>query len=362
MNRLLNTLILDLGNKSYPIHIGPGLLEDSELLSKYLKKCRPAIITDANVAELYLDKLRQCIKKSQAVEIIIPAGEEQKNLATLETICTKLLENLITRHDMIIALGGGVVGDLAGFTAASYQRGIQFIQVPTTLLAQVDSSVGGKTGVNHPLGKNMIGAFHQPHAVITDLETLHTLPARQISAGIAEIIKYGLITDADFFGWLQDNIDALKNLEPAVLTYAIRRSCEIKSEIVAQDEYETGNHRVLLNFGHTFGHAIETITRYETWLHGEAIGCGMVLAARLSAECNLITASDVEQITQLIKQAGLPIQMPEDLDPEQLIHLMKKDKKNIAGKQRFVLLKKIGTAYVDEDIPVETLRRLLTGQ
>lgn len=361
MSELLDTLTVDLGTRSYPIYIGRGLLRDAALLKKHLAQARCAVISDTTVAEIYLDDLKTAVSKRYAVDIVISPGEEQKKLSSVENISSVLLENLMTRQDFIIALGGGVVGDLAGFTAACYQRGIRFIQIPTTLLAQVDSSVGGKTGVNHPLGKNMIGAFYQPAAVIIDLDTLQSLPERQVSAGIAEIIKYGLITDSDFFGWLESNINALKSLNPDALVYAIRRSCEIKAQIVSQDERETNDCRALLNLGHTFGHAIETAMHYEGWLHGEAVGCGMVLAARLSARCGLLSDAQVQQITNLIKTAELPVTLPAELDARQLISLMRKDKKNIGGRQRFILLKDVGHAYIDETVSEPILHELLTG-
>ena len=339
MKNLLATVRPNLGDKSYPIYIGEQLLEDIDLFAPYLQNRRCAIITDTNVAPLYLDKLRAGINKDNIIEIILPPNEEQKRLSTLEEICTVLLNKRMTRADMIFALGGGVIGDLGGFAAACYQRGIAFIQIPTTLLAQVDSSVGGKTGVNHPLGKNMIGAFHQPQAVMIDLSTLQTLPDRQTSAGIAEIIKYGLIFDADFFTWLESNIQALKNLEMETLSHAVRRSCEIKAQVVTQDELETRDHRILLNLGHTFGHAIETAMNYSGWLHGEAVGCGMVLAAKLSSHLGFITNAELDRITQLIGRAGLPVEIPKDLNPESLVQVNAKRQKEY-GRQAALSLTK----------------------
>jgi 3-dehydroquinate synthase len=292
------------------------------------------------------------------VPIVLPDGEEYKNWETLNLVFDALLRNRCERKTTLIALGGGVIGDITGFAAACYQRGVPFIQVPTTLLAQVDSSVGGKTGINHPLGKNMIGAFHQPKLVLADTDTLETLPARELSAGLAEVIKYGLIRDAEFFAWLEANMEALLALEPAAVSRAIYRSCEIKAQVVAADERESGV-RALLNLGHTFGHAIEAGMGYGTWLHGEAVGAGMMMAADLSRRMGLISVPDVERARALIRRAGLPEVAP-DLGVEKYIEYMGVDKKVEAGKIRFVLLRRIGEAFVTGDVPETALQETLT--
>ncbi len=293
----MQTLTVALEGRSYPIHIGPGLIARPELIIERLPQKRAALVTNSTVGPLYARALRQALEERgvSMVEIALPDGEQHKNWETLNGIFDALLANRAERRTTIIALGGGVVGDLAGFAAAVYQRGVPFIQVPTTLLAQVDSAVGGKTAVNHPLGKNMIGAFYQPVAVVADTDTLATLPKRELAAGIAEVVKYGVIQDAGFFDWLDANMDRLVNREAEALTYAIERSCAIKAAIVARDERETGD-RALLNYGHTFGHAIETALGYGEWLHGEAVAAGMVLAARLSQRLGLIGAAEVERI------------------------------------------------------------------
>jgi 3-dehydroquinate synthase len=295
--------------------------------------------------------LRQALEERgvSMVEIALPDGEQHKNWETLNGIFDALLASRAERRTTIIALGGGVVGDLAGFAAAVYQRGVPFIQVPTTLLAQVDSAVGGKTAVNHPLGKNMIGAFYQPVAVVADTDTLATLPKRELAAGIAEVVKYGVIQDAGFFDWLDANMDRLVNREAEALTYAIERSCAIKAAIVARDERETGD-RALLNYGHTFGHAIETALGYGEWLHGEAVAAGMVLAARLSQHLGLIGAAEVERIATLLERAGLPVAAP-DLGVERYLELMGHDKKVQGGRMRFILAKRLGEAFISADVP-----------
>ncbi len=286
-------------------------------------------------------------------------GESYKTLATLSRILDVAVANRLARDSTVVALGGGVVGDMAGFAAACYQRGVDFVQVPTTLLAQVDSSVGGKTGVNHPGGKNLIGAFHQPIAVIADTDTLATLPPRELRAGLAEVIKYGLIHDAAFFDWLEVNIDRLLAGNAEALTHAIRRSCEVKAEIVGKDERERGD-RALLNLGHTFGHAIEAATGYATWLHGEAVGAGMLMAAAMSRECGYLSDADVARLRALLNRVGLPIAAP-DVSPAAALEHMKIDKKVKAGRMRFVLLKRIGAAVVTADYPAEALQATLTG-
>lgn len=340
----LSTLQVELGERTYPIYIGPNVLRRADLLAPHVANRRIAIVTNESVGPLYLAKVRALVPDRTPVEIILPDGEEHKTIAVWQRIFDSLLEARCDRRTVLLALGGGVVGDMAGFAAASYQRGIGFVQIPTTLLAQVDSSVGGKTGVNHPLGKNMIGAFYQPQAVMIDTETLRTLPARELRAGIAEIIKYGLIRDADFFGWLEDHIADLLRCDSDALTFAIERSCRNKAEVVVQDERESGI-RALLNFGHTFGHAIETATGYRRWLHGEAVAAGMMMAADLSQRFGWLSIDHVARIEKLLTTTGLPIRIP-DLSAKRLRDLMQVDKKVQDGKLRLVLLKGIGTAVV----------------
>ena len=344
----MRTLKVELAERSYPIHIGTGLLAQPELVVKHLPQKRVAIITNTTLRALYLEPLLASFdaQEIEVVPIVIPDGEEHKNSETLNTIFDVLLENRCERRTTIVALGGGVVGDIAGFAAAVYLRGVPFVQIPTTLLSQVDSAVGGKTAINHPLGKNMIGAFYQPQVVIADMDTLHTLPARELAAGLAEVIKYGLIGDRPFFDWLEANIDRLVAREPDALADAVERSCRNKAEVVALDERESGV-RAHLNFGHTFGHAIEAGTGYGTWLHGEAVAAGMVLAARLSRRMGYLDDQDVSRITTVLSRAGLPVQAP-DLGRSRYLELMGHDKKVAGGKLQFVLLKGIGTAFVSE--------------
>lgn len=358
LTKLLN---LESGGNCCPIYIGRALLKEASLLKEILRGRRCAIVTDKQVAPLYLKQLKEKLAAENLSEIILPAGEASKKLATIEDICGKLLQINMDRNGVLLALGGGVVGDITGFTAACYQRGIDFIQIPTTLLAQVDASVGGKTAVNHALGKNMIGAFHQPGAVIIDLETLNTLPSRQIDAGVAEIIKYGLIADSGFFTWMEKNIVSIQRLETEPLGQAIYRSCTIKADIVSQDQHEKTGLRMLLNFGHTFGHAIETGLGHGCWLHGEAVGCGMVLAAQFSQQQELIRAEDTARITALIGKARLPITLPKNLSAARLTALMQRDKKNLDGKQRLVLLKKIGEAFVDKQVSITGIESFLAS-
>jgi 3-dehydroquinate synthase len=298
----MKTLTVDLGERSYPIHIGQHLLADPALLAPHIHGRQVMVVSNETVAPLYLDRLLSLLADFDVTTTILPDGEQYKNLDTLNIIYTALLEHRMNRGCTLIALGGGVIGDITGFAAASYQRGVAFLQVPTTLLAQVDSSVGGKTGVNHALGKNMIGAFHQPGCVLIDTDTLDTLDDRQLAAGLAEVIKYGLIQDAGFFAWLEQNMSALKSRDKQALAWAIERSCAIKAEIVAADERESGK-RALLNLGHTFGHAIETGTGYGNWLHGEAVAAGMVMAADLSARHGWLSQADVERSARLISKA-----------------------------------------------------------
>jgi 3-dehydroquinate synthase len=355
----MQTLNLALGDRSYPIHIGAGLLARAELIAERLPKKTAAIITNTTVAPLYLAPLERALE-ARGVEVIaitLPDGEQHKNWETLNRIFDALLEHRCERGTTLIALGGGVVGDLAGFAAAAFLRGVPYIQVPTTLLAQVDSAVGGKTAINHPLGKNMIGAFYQPRAVIADTDTLATLPPRELAAGLAEVIKYGLIHDPALFEWLEKNMGRLANREAEPLAHAIERSCAIKAEIVALDEREDGM-RALLNFGHTFGHAIEAGTGYGTWLHGEAVGAGMALAARLSQRLGLIGQDDVRRVDAILEAARLPARPP-DLGLARYLELMGHDKKVEGGRIRFVLLKRIGEAFVTADVPPAALADVL---
>ncbi len=341
--------------RSYPILIGVGILDQPSLILPYLPQKRVAIVTNTTVAPLYLERLRMGLESHgvAAVSIVLPDGEEHKNWQTLNLIFDALLSNRCERNTAVIALGGGVIGDLAGFAAATYLRGVPFIQVPTTLLAQVDSSVGGKTGINHPLGKNMIGAFYQPRVVLADSATLDTLPERELRAGIAEIIKYGLIRDPIFFEWLEQNMTQLLARDPGVLNEAIRRSCTNKAEVVAADERESGV-RALLNLGHTFAHAIENGMGYGVWLHGEAVAAGTLLAAELSQRMHMISAAEVGRIRKIYLQAGLPVAAP-NLGVEKYLHLMGMDKKVEGGKIRFVLLKRIGEAVIHAEVPAAVL-------
>ncbi len=354
----MHTLTVDLGSRSYPIHIGSGLLAEAALYRPHLAGAQVLIVTNETVAPLYLATLRSALTGVTVREVILPDGEQYKTLEVWNQIFDALLTARMSRDCTVIALGGGVIGDMAGFAAACYQRGVAFIQVPTTLLAQVDSSVGGKTGVNHPLGKNMIGAFYQPRAVIADTATLATLPQRELSAGLAEVLKYGLIRDAAFLDWLEAQLPAVLAREPAALAHAIRRSCEVKAEIVAADEHESGQ-RALLNFGHTFGHAIETGTGYGNWLHGEAVGAGMVLAADLSARLGWLTAEALARVRRVIAAAGLPVAPPSDLSAERFLELMAVDKKVLNGQLRLVLLQQLGTAVVTGEVAPELLRATL---
>lgn len=339
-------LQVDLGDRSYPITIGPALLSDAALIGHHIVGSRAAIVTNTTVGPLYLERLQQAllVAGKQITTVVLPDGEEEKNWENLMQVFNVLLQEKCDRKTTLIALGGGVIGDLTGFAAATYMRGIPFIQIPTTLLAQVDSSVGGKTGINHPLGKNMIGAFYQPQSVIADTSTLNTLPPRELSAGLAEVIKHGAIIDARFFDWIEANIGKLVAKDGAALAYAIQRSCEIKADVVRQDERE-GGLRAILNFGHTFGHAIEAGMGYGTWLHGEAVGCGMVMAADLSHRLGFIDAMTKTRIAALVKAAGLPTVAP-DLGVERWIELMQVDKKNEGGQIRFILIRPLGTPLI----------------
>ncbi|MBB3230061.1 3-dehydroquinate synthase [Halomonas stenophila] len=355
----LSTLRVALGERSYPIHIGPGLLGDPQWLTPHLAGRQVMVVTNETVAPLYLSRLRQGLGDDLDVrELVLPDGEATKTLASVERIWDALLEAGFNRRCTLVALGGGVIGDMVGFAAACYQRGVAFVQVPTTLLSQVDSSVGGKTGVNHPRGKNMIGAFWQPRAVLIDTDTLSTLPARELSAGLAEVIKYGLIRDADFLAWLEANMAALRGLEATALTRAIERSCSLKAEIVAEDETEQGV-RALLNLGHTFGHAIETHQGYGRWLHGEAVGTGMLMAAELSQRLGWLEAADVARIRAILAAADLPLAAPVDMTPEDFLAIMRLDKKNLDDRLRLILLERLGEACVHDRTPPERLVALL---
>ncbi|MGQ0523293.1 MAG: 3-dehydroquinate synthase [Betaproteobacteria bacterium] len=355
----MQTLTVPLADRSYPIYVGAGLLGQAELIASHLPQPRAAVVTNATVAPLYLPALCRALESRGvgAIRIVLPDGEAHKNAATLNRILDALVEERCERKTAILALGGGVIGDLAGFAAAIYQRGVPYIQLPTTLLAQVDSAVGGKTAINHPRGKNMIGAFYQPLAVVVDTDTIGTLPDRELGAGIAEIIKYGLIRDARFFEWLEQHVERLGRREPEALEHAILTSCRNKAEIVGVDERESGP-RALLNYGHTFGHAIEAGLGYGDWLHGEAVACGMVIAARLSEHLGLVRADETKRITDLLTRAHLPIARP-DLGFDRYLELMGHDKKVEGGKPRFILLRGIGDAYVTDDVPVPALRAAL---
>ena len=355
----MQTVQVELDARSYPIHIGAGLIERADLILPHLQQKRVAVVTNEVVAPLYLERLRKALAAVDvsSMVVMLPDGEANKNWDGVACILDAMLRERCERKTTLIALGGGVVGDMTGFAAAIYLRGVPFIQVPTTLLAQVDSSVGGKTGINHPLGKNMIGAFYQPKLVVADTEVLRTLPPRELSAGIAEVVKHGLILDAAFFDWLEANMDRLVAGDQDALTHAVRRSCEIKSEVVAGDERETAA-RALLNLGHTFGHAIEAGLSYGTWLHGEAVAAGMVLAARLSERMGLIPAQDVARIVALLERARLPVRHPA-FGASRYLELMGLDKKVEGGRLRLILLERIGKAFVTSQFPAAALSEVL---
>jgi 3-dehydroquinate synthase len=360
MDSKCETLQVDLGERSYPIYIGAGLLGDPAFYRPHIPGRQVMVVSNETVAPLYLDQTLSALQDFDSRSAILPDGERYKTLEVWQRIFDELLSSRFNRQCTVVALGGGVVGDMAGFAAACYQRGVHFLQVPTTLLAQVDSSVGGKTGVNHPLGKNMIGAFYQPRCVIADTDTLNTLDDRQLSAGMAEIIKYSLINDAEFFDWLENNMEQLMAREPALLAYAIQRSCRDKAEIVAADELEAGQ-RALLNLGHTFGHAIETGVGYGEWLHGEAVGAGICMAAKFSAALGWLTAQEERRIVNLVERAGLPVAPPDSLGANQFIELMSVDKKVMDGRLRLVLLKGIGGSLITDDFDLNLLRTTLNG-
>jgi len=354
----MEKLIVDLGERSYPISIGKGLLTQKDLFKSVIKGQKVMIVSNEIVAPLYLATCKKTLNDFQIDQIILPDGEKFKTLVTFETILTALLANKHARDTTIIALGGGVIGDMAGFAAACYQRGVPFIQVPTTVLSQVDSSVGGKTAVNHPLGKNMIGAFYQPQSVIIDIDCLNTLPAREFAAGMAEVIKYGIIYDLAFFTWLEENITEIKSLQPVAITYMIKRCCEIKAEIVSLDEKE-GGIRALLNLGHTFGHAIEAEQGYGNWLHGEAVAVGMVLAAKTALHLELIENAQVEKIIGLIKRFDLPLNAPDEMLYEQFSEHMQLDKKVLDGKLRLILPTAIGASGIFDNVSEVLLRQVI---
>jgi 3-dehydroquinate synthase len=356
----MQTLKVDLANRSYPIHIGRNLIADADLILPHLRRKHVAIVTNTTVAPLYLDKLSQTLQAAgvNLIPIILPDGEAYKNTDTLNKIYDALLQNRCERSTTLIALGGGVIGDLTGYAAATYLRGVPFIQIPTTLLSQVDSSVGGKTGINHPLGKNMIGAFYQPQVVLADIDTLKTLPAREFSAGMAEVIKYGLIRDAEFFDWLEAHIEQLMALEESAISEAIYRSCQNKADVVARDEHETGE-RALLNLGHTFGHAIENAMGYGVWLHGEAVAAGTMMAADLSQRMGWLSTAEVARIHALLIKARLPLDAPE-LGADKYLELMQMDKKVADGKIRLVLQQGIGKSVITSDYDVDKLKATLT--
>ncbi len=355
----MQTLTVDLGDRSYPIHIGPGLLDCAELVVPHLAQKRVMVVTNTTVAPLYLARLTATLEGAgvAVANVVLPDGEVYKNWETLNLVFDALLAGRAERKTTLIALGGGVIGDMTGFAAACYQRGVPFVQIPTTLLSQVDSSVGGKTGINHPLGKNMIGAFYQPKVVLADTDTLKTLPARELSAGLAEVIKYGLIRDAGFLAWLEANMAKLRALDPAAISHAIHRSCAIKAQVVAEDERE-GGLRAILNLGHTFGHAIESGMGYGNWLHGEAVAAGMVLAAAASQRLGWLGEADVARTRAIVRAAGLPDAAPE-LSFETWLEYMGHDKKVEGGRLRFVLLKKLGEAVITGDVPEAVLREIL---
>jgi 3-dehydroquinate synthase len=356
----MKTLLVELGDRSYPIYIGSGLLNQAELYTQHIKSSQVIVITNSTIAPLYLDQVLNNLQNFKVETLILPDGEQFKTLDYVTHIFDKLLSCKFSRNATLIALGGGVIGDMGGFSAACYQRGIPFLQIPTTLLAQVDSSVGGKTGVNHALGKNMIGAFYQPQCVIADADVLNTLNDRQLSAGLAEVIKYGLIRDIEFFEWLEQNIELLLARDKEALAFAIERSCVNKAQIVAEDETETGI-RATLNLGHTFGHAIETGAGYGVYLHGEAVAIGTCQAADLSRRKGWLTDVDVERIIALFKKANLPVNPPEQLDSASFLDLMAVDKKNIDGKIRLILLTKIGVATLPIGIDTLLLEQTLNS-
>jgi 3-dehydroquinate synthase len=355
----MKSLTVSLGQRSYPIVVGAGLLRDAALVQQHIAARKVLLVSNVTVAPLYADRVRQALGEREIVEAILPDGEQHKSLATAARVFDVMVANRLGRDAQVLALGGGVIGDLAGFVAACYQRGVDFIQVPTTLLADVDSSVGGKTAVNHPGGKNLIGAFHQPRAVIADTEVLQSLPERELQAGLAEVIKYGLICDTAFLRWLEDNIARLRAREPAALADAVYRSCQIKANFVERDERETGD-RALLNLGHTFGHAIEAATGYTEWLHGEAVGAGLLIAADMSCRLGHLSRVDVERVSDLLQRAGLRTVAPQ-IGAARALEYMRIDKKVQAGRVRLVLLRRLGEAFLTGDYDDGVLGATLTA-
>ena len=353
----MQTLTVELADRSYPINIGAGLLRQQSLLQAVVPARDILLVSNTTVAPLYADAIRQALGDRHIVEVILPDGEQHKTLASASRVFDVLIANRFGRDALVLALGGGVVGDLAGFVAACYQRGIDYVQVPTTLLAQVDSSVGGKTAVNHPGGKNLVGAFHQPREVLADTDVLATLPDRELSSGLAEIIKYGLLGDSHFFSWLETNMDALRRRDSQALVHAIYRSCQIKAQIVGRDERELGE-RALLNLGHTFGHAIEAATGYVEWLHGEAVGVGLLLAASLSQRLGALTPADVARVATLLQRAGLRTTAPQ-IGAGKAADFMRIDKKVQGGRVRLVLLAHLGEAYITGDYADDALHDTL---
>ena len=356
----MKKLNVDLGDRSYPIFVSQGLLGDSQWVAPYVNGKQVMIVTNETIAPLYLDKVKAAFSEFQVDTVVLPDGEKFKTLDVLNKIYDALLEKRHNRTTTLVALGGGVIGDMTGYAAASYQRGVDFIQIPTTLLSQVDSSVGGKTGVNHKLGKNMIGAFHQPNCVVIDTESLNTLPDNELSAGLAEVIKYGLICDAEFLDWLEANMSKLMARNPEALAFAIERSCAAKARVVAEDERE-GGIRAILNLGHTFGHAIETDQGYGNWLHGEAVAAGTVMAADLSKRLGWISDEDLQRTITLLESAKLPVSPPANMSGERFKELMAVDKKVLDGKLRLVLLKTMGQAIVTSDFDLAQLDATLTS-
>ena len=356
----MRTLSVSLAERSYPIHIGAGLCTQARLIPETLLRSKVVVITNVTIAPLYLEPLLASLRASGAecIPIVLPDGEAYKSWKTLNKVYDELLSNRCERKTPLIALGGGVIGDLTGFAAATYQRGVPFIQIPTTLLAQVDSAIGGKTAINHPQGKNMIGAFYQPQVVIADMDTLRTLPPRELAAGLAEVIKYGFIRDPEFLDWLENNIDRLNALEPEALAFAVERSCQNKADVVANDEREAGE-RALLNFGHTFGHAIEAGMGYGAWLHGEAVAAGMVMAARFSEKLGLLNTHDIKRVVDLLVRAKLPVAAP-DLGVDRYLDLMGHDKKVEGGRVKFILLRKPGEAFISDHYESAALKAVLS--
>jgi 3-dehydroquinate synthase len=355
---MIKTLEVSLGERSYPIYIGPGLLDRGDLLGCHISSSQVMVVTNETVGPLYLERVLRSLSGKSVASLVLPDGEAHKSMDSAMAVFDELLARRFSRNATLVALGGGVMGDLVGFAAACYQRGVPFVQIPTTLLAQVDSSVGGKTAVNHPRGKNMIGAFHQPVCVLADTDTLNTLPDRELSAGLAEVIKYGLIRDTQFLLWLEAHVDALRARDPAAMAEAIERSCLNKAEVVAADERESGE-RATLNLGHTFGHAIETGAGYGTYLHGEAVSIGMCQAADLARRLGWLSDGEVARTVALLERAGLPVLPPADLSADRFLELMSVYKKNVYCKLRLILLEALGRATLPIDVDVRPLRETL---